>query len=262
MTSIERTVSDRIARSGYAHLSNEFFGQDDPKIQEARRSFARSCRALPIDIHGDNANRTRRFGNFILLPWNGAISAVPPVWDAKSGRMTSRYLQSAAINPEQNGDDRKFASLTKAQAENVFLQFAIARCFRSLPWRHPRKPVGVGCHIIRLTASPGNRAVSSPDLIHRDGEPFTFAALIERHGVTGGENLITIPEAANKHPSEVRDEAVIDRFTLDRPWDGWVVDDRAVAHYVSPVEVAEGYRCGSRTILLIDFTPLVPNIVL
>jgi hypothetical protein len=256
----ERRVAEALAARGFAHLNSEFFGGRDPDLKRVRNAFVETCRELPKDDHAGERNRNRRYGLFILLPWNWRLEPVPPVWDPKRNELISRYLQSAQLNPEYNGNVRSFAPLTEAQTSNAFLHHAIMASFRSLRWNYPNQPVAVGCHIIELVAKLGAPGVSSPDLIHRDGEPFTVAALIDRKGITGGENLITVPELANKHPSEISGDGIIERFTLERPWDGWIVDDKRVAHYVSPIEVADGYQTGNRIVILIDFTPMVPNI--
>jgi hypothetical protein len=88
-----------------------------------------------------------------------------------------------------------------------------------------------------------------------------MAVLVERHDVVGGENLITVPSAATKAPESVSSEEIIERFTLTRPWEGWIVDDQRVAHYVSSVEVRDGCDVGTRTVMLIDFTPLTPTLL-
>jgi len=245
---------------GYALLDSEFFGGSDPEIRCARDEFAQSCQDLPRDEQAGNHNRYRRYGNFVLLPWSGTLEAVPPVWNDRKKQLVSNYMQSPQLNPEYNGQLRFFAPLTDGQAKNGFLRHAIMTSFRSIEWQHPSQPVSIGCHLIRLEATLELAGISSPDLVHRDGEPFTVAALIDRQGVIGGENLITVPEVANRHPSEIKDEAIIERFTLDRPWDGWIVDDKRVAHYVSPVTVADGHQRGARTVVLIDFTSMVPDV--
>lgn len=256
----EKRAAEALASKGFAHLDSEFFGGRDPDLKRARIAFVESCRELPEDNHAGERNRNRRYGTFILLPWNWRLEPVPPVWDSEKKELVSRYLQSSQLNPEHNGKARSFAPLTEEQTSNAFLHHAIMASFRALRWPYPNQPVAVGCHIIELVAKPGARGVSSPDLIHRDGEPFTVAALIERNGIVGGENLITVPDVANRHPSEVPGDAIIERFTLERPWDGWIVDDKRVAHYVSPIEVADGYETGNRIVILIDFTPMVPNV--
>jgi hypothetical protein len=256
----ERRAAEALAVKGFAHLDSEFFGGRDSGLKRARNAFVETCRELPKDNHAGEHNRNRRYGTFILLPWNWRLEPVPPVWDPEKNELVSHYLQSSQLNPEYNGKARSFAPLTEEQTSNAFLRHAIMASFRSLRWSYPNQPVAVGCHIIELVAKPGARGVSTPDLIHRDGEPFTVAALIERKGITGGENLITVPEMANKHPSEVPRDAIIERFTLERPWDGWIVDDKRVAHYVSPIEVADGYEAGNRIVILIDFTSMAPNV--
>jgi hypothetical protein len=257
---IEEVAAESLARSGYARLDPNFFGGRDVELRAARDAFAESCRDVPRDEHAGDHNRYRRYGTFVLLPWSWTLEAIPSQWDPEDGRFVARYFQSSAINPEHGGTQRSFAPLTKAQTENVFLRAAIMTSFRSLRWSLTYQPVAVGCHIIKLVAETAAPGISSPDLIHRDGEPYTVAALIERTGVVGGENLITIPGVANLHPSEVLPTAILERFTLERPWDGWVVNDEKVAHYVYPVHVAPGNTRGSRTILLIDFTPMAPDL--
>jgi hypothetical protein len=256
----EYRVAEALARDGYAHLDDEFFGGRDPDLKKARTAFAESCRELPKDGDGGNSNRNRRYGNLVLLPWSWTLEPVPPVWSDAKNRHVSTYFQSSQINPQDGGKTRSFAPLAEEQQNSSFLKYTIMACFRSLRWKYPRQPVLVGVHLIQLTALPNAPGVSSPDLIHQDGEPYTFAALVERYGIVGGENLITIITAANKHPSAVPDDAVIERFTLDEPWHGWVVDDSKVAHYVSKIELAQGHQRGARTIILIDFTPMVPDI--
>lgn len=256
----ESKLYKTLQQKGYGRLDAEFFGERDPDIRQSRSAFAESCRELPRDEQPGNHNRYRRYGTLILLPWSWTLEAVPPIWDAEKKKFVSFYIQSSQLNPEYGGQQRSFAPLTDEQANSKFLRHAIMTSFRAIRWQHPNQPVAVGVHLIKLVATLELPGVSSPDLIHRDGEPYTIAALIDRHGVTGGENLITVPEVANKHPSEIKNDAILERFTLDRAWDGWIVDDKRVAHYVSPVHVAEGHQSGERTVILIDFAPMAPSI--
>ena len=249
-----------LIRDGYARTEPEFIADDSGDLAKARTSFLRTIRKNPLDGHCANGNRYRRYGVFILHPWSGMLESIPPVWDADQNERVARYLQSARINPEHGGKARAFAPLTTTQRTNLFLRSTIMRCFRSIPWSDLSQPVIVGVHVIQLIAHRDAPAVSSPDALHRDGEPWTWAFLLDRRGVIGGENTIAMPDAANKHPSEVSDRDIIDRFTLRKPFEGWVVDDRKVSHYVSPVSVDSKHVTGWRTILLIDFTPAVPDI--
>jgi hypothetical protein len=119
----------------------------------------------------------------------------------------------------------------------------------------------VNVHIVQIFATPGRPGVSSPPVLHRDGEFYTFAFLLERRNVMGGENVIGSLNVANKHPNEIPASEIIARFTLQKPLEGYVVDDHRVSHFVDAVVVDEATAClGYRTILLIDFTPAVPDI--
>jgi len=255
----ERLVADALERNGYARIHPNYLLARGGDVAIGRRDFLESIRELPIDWHCTDHNRYRRYGVFDLRPWSGDLESLPPAWDSEKGEFVMEYLQSSSLNPEHAGNVRMFAALTEAQRTNRFLRWAIETCFRSLPWKQTRRSILVGVHIIRLEAQRGMPSASSPDYLHRDGEPWTFGFLLERHGVVGGENVIAPAKLANIHPDELADRAVIERFTLEQPLEGWVVDDRKVSHYVSPVRVVGDRDRGSRTILLIDFCVAIPD---
>lgn len=253
-----RTLGETLAQDGYVRLGQDFFESPDLELSKARDVLSEGCSDLPKDEFGIGANRRRRYGTFVLLPWSGTLEPVPPRWDASRAEFVSPYAQAADLNPEQKGDVRTFAPLTAEQASNRFLHWLVRRAFGLVAFAFEGRPVWVGCHLIRLVAVPAVPGKSSPDLIHRDGEPYTMAVLIDRRGVVGGENIITTVDAEGMHPSQIDAKAVLARFTLETPWQGWMVSDERVAHYVSPVEVRADAVMGDRTILLLDFTPMKP----
>ena len=252
-------VAGQLAKDGYVRVDETFVGTQAGDIGLARAAFVESCKEVPADLHTNKPGRNRRYGNFVLHPWSGTLESIPPIWDTDRKDFVARYLQSALINPEHNGKPRGFAPLTEAQRTNLFLRWTINKTFETLPWS-AHGPVIVGVHIIQLVARPGVSGISSPDALHRDGEPFTWAFLIDRMHVTGGENIIAAPEVANLHPSAVPVEKIWSRFTLENQFEGWVVDDKKVSHYVSPVEVDGNAGYGVRTILLIDYSPAIPGV--
>jgi hypothetical protein len=107
--------------------------------------------------------------------------------------------------------------------------------------------VDVGVHAIRCVARPGLPGISSPNRLHKDGEPFTFVHLIGRHGITGGKNLVT--DNAKQ---------LLVSLTLTERLDTVAVSDKDGYHQVKPIEVAPGHSEGYRDVLLIDFTPMAP----
>src|ERR1700680_807099 len=145
-----KRVAKALARRGFAHLDDKFFGVVDPKLKASQKAFVQSCFELPRDEDGGNNNRNRRYGTFVLLPWNLTLQAVAAGWGAKKKRLVSKYFQSSKINPENGGKTRSFAPLTEEQQKNAFLKHAIMTCFRSLRWKYPHQPVAVGVHLIQL----------------------------------------------------------------------------------------------------------------
>ncbi len=251
---------ERLQSEGYARLGPEFFRSESAGWEAARDDFIRGCAELPAD-EDQPESRHRRYGRFVLFPDSESLMPLPGIWCSERGYQVAHFYQPPELNQEHGGKQRPLAALTEAQRDSEFLRDAILKCFRLVDWDDHEFPVQVGVHLIKLLAKPASPGPSSPDEIHRDGEPFTAAILISRDGVDGAENLITVPEVANLHPSLVAEGAVKERFTLTRQLEGWIVADDRVAHYVSPVTVAEGYEQGHRTILLIDFAKMVPEIL-
>ena len=132
---------------------------------------------------------------------------------------------------------------------NSFLREMILFDFFNTPFDKAiwSTPVDVGVHEIRYVARPGLPGISSPNRLHKDGEPFTFVHLIERYGITGGDSLVTD-----------NDKRPLVRLTLTDRLDTVTVSDKDVYHQVKPIEVAPGESEGYRDVLLIDFTPMHP----
>ena len=153
-----------------------------------------------------------------------------------------------------------FATLTEVLLANPFLREVVGYLFELLPLaERPGSQIWqVGLHLISLTATPSTPAYSSPDCLHRDGEPVTAAILLQRDsGVVGGANWIAKPSCVDRHPDELPPEDVIANFTLEQPLEGYIVIDQLVSHYVEPITTTPGCQRGTRKVLLVDYTPLV-----
>ncbi|KEF38678.1 2OG-Fe dioxygenase [Schinkia azotoformans MEV2011] len=118
--------------------------------------------------------------------------------------------------------------------------------------------VHVGVHFVKLLVkNNGEKAVSSPNNLHQDGEPFTFAHLIKRENVVGAINAIATPKNAGKTLSEVDKQELHATFEISNPLDSYGVYDPLVSHYVSPIEKGIKDKPGERSVILIDFQPTV-----
>ena len=236
--SIEQSPRQDLERQGYAC----FKGSDlsvPQDLQQDLNSLRRDYETLPLDQYCESGNRHRRHSRYVLLPWLNLLEARP----------ISHYLQDRELNPTDGGVMRTFERLSGEMEANTFLRAMILFDFSNTPFEKAigSTPVDVGVHMIRMVARPGLPGVSSPNRLHKDGEPFTFIHLIERHGITGGESLV----ADN-------DKRPLVRKTLDDRLDTVTVSDKDVYHHVEPIEVAPGESEGYRDVLLIDFTPMHP----
>ncbi|PTH97993.1 hypothetical protein BU099_09590 [Staphylococcus xylosus] len=119
-------------------------------------------------------------------------------------------------------------------------------------------PIHVGVHFVKLYVENDNdKAFSSPDCLHQDGEPFTFAHLVERSNVIGGTNAIAIPNAAGSKPEDIDENDLIEVFEIEKPLESYGVYDPSVSHYVSPVEKGSENNIGVRSVILIDYQQTV-----
>lgn len=191
---------------------------------------------LPLDPYSETQIRRRRHSRFVYLPWADTLTVQP----------SSSYFQHPEYNPTDGGVVRHFQGLTPRTLSNPFLLQLIRLDFKLVPFPESVKsaPVDVGLHMISYEPRAGVPAISSPNKLHKDGEPFTFVHLIRREAVEGGESIV----ADN-------DERFIAEFTLEGPLDTFVVRDAAVVHCVKEMRVVPGNARGMRAVLLVDFTP-------
>lgn len=255
-------LRDRLASDGFVVLQPDDLGAPDFCAQAIAGLLA-AADDLPLDPYCRGAFRFRRFARLYLLPWSDTIVLAPPMRNAR-GEPVQMYHQPEALNTEEAGISRWFPALDDSIAMADWMQHIIRFDFRQLSFSEAERsaPVQIGVHIVELRAGRDAPAVASPNRVHRDGEPYTCAHLIERRGVTGGENHIVDPGWAEHQIESVPDEAIRAAFTLQAPLDGYIVRDDRVAHHVGAVHLDPAAEKGSRTILLIDFTPMRPAMLM
>jgi hypothetical protein len=257
-----KEVAHELNTVGFTRLPESFVGTASGDRGKSRAEFMLGCRMpIPVDRYSDTGIRHRRLGKFVYFPFCRYLESLPPKWDPGLQQYTESYFQSLDFNIDQGGKRREFGALLPEHYLNFFLRDTIETCAAVIRRADLAQPEYVNVHIVQVVATSDRPGISSPPTLHRDGEFFTFAFLLERCNVVGGENVIGTLGVANKHPSEVPAEEIIARFTLERPWEGYVVDDHRVSHFVDAVTIDDsGAHRGYRTILLIDFTPAIPDI--
>lgn len=208
---------------------------------------------LPKDEYAVGLNRYRRYSRALVLPTSKTIEWLPNV--ERDGVELAAYFQGK-FNPEHPGDYREFPAIDAEILENKLLQKIIMADFEKTFWNEQDKimPIHVGVHFVKLNVEEANDiAVSSPNSLHQDGEPFTFAHLIERYNVEGGTNAIGIPEVRHMLPEETKDGQLHDVFEITEPLESYGVNDKKVSHYVSPITRGPLDEAGRRSVILIDY---------
>ncbi|SDH83338.1 hypothetical protein SAMN05192534_112100 [Alteribacillus persepolensis] len=212
---------------------------------------------LPIDEYAPHLNRYRRYARAIIMPKTYDIQWLPE--STVNKKSYYEYFQGS-FNPEYTGEYRRFPSLKKETMNNRLLEKIIRFDFKETFWMREDAlmPFHAGVHFVKLQVDDeGEEAVSSPNNLHQDGEPFTFAHLIKRHNIQGGWNAISHPANRGKMPEDINKADMKASFYLEEPLESYGVYDPLVTHYVSKVKTGEKQGPGERCAILIDFQPTV-----
>jgi hypothetical protein len=247
-----RLLSDGFSISPSSHFRQEIPGLFDPEFRELIES---EVKVLEPDVVAGGYGRFRRHSKALLFPDTKNLVFLAP----QEGKV--RYNQGA-YNPEYNGVARALNPISGALLAHSVLAELVWHNFAQTDWSAYQLvfPLCVGFSIIRFFIPEDvvgfANVGATPDALHQDGEVFTFAHLIERRNVEGGENVIAGAEFVGKHPSCVARAAIKATFTLREYFDSYVVFDPMVSHHVNGVSRHRESQSAARAVLLIDFTPI------
>ncbi len=186
---------------------------------------------------GDAGKRHRRYSSFEYMPGPGTLTPLEH----------TAYFQSERMNRYVGGVKRYFGDVLPDTYENEFFRALVRFAFNAFPIAEERRESGWVCqvHQIRITVHEGHTTAVTPEGIHSDGYPFASVHLIDRVGVSGGVSSVYS-----------YDEQELARLTFETPLDTLLLEDRALKHYVTPIQ-ASGEAAGHRSILAISFS--LPN---
>jgi hypothetical protein len=221
-------------------------------------NLKREFKNLPADSYAPGLNRFRRYSRAIVIPGENRIEWIKDM-EGENGEKVSEYFQGS-FNPEFTDEYRCFPSLTESAKGNDLLNKIIQIDFNKTYWglRDLLLPVHVGVHFVKLKVEEDNQeAISSPNHLHQDGEPFTFAHLISAINLDGGVNAIATPKHAGSLPENVPSEDLLAEFKLEKPLQSYGVSDEKVSHYVSSIKKDKLGNVAERSVILIDFMPTV-----
>ena len=258
-------ISEELKVRGFSFIKNDVFDYN-LDFYESFSDLKNEVRNIPFDVYDKNKSRKRIYGRYTLIPWlerGDDLIATPGRHYEFCGSYGLSFKQPANLNQEEYGKKRVFDVI----GENIYNNSALKSLIRTF-WSISKInedeldfPVQVGVHIVKMEANPGEVAFASPNRVHCDGEPYTFATLVGKENVSGGRNVITDRKFMNYKIENVPQKSVKAEFTLDNELDSYVVSDEKVAHYVSPVMPNKEKETAQRTILLIDYTPLRPALI-
>ncbi|WP_077947539.1 2OG-Fe dioxygenase family protein [Paenilisteria newyorkensis] len=234
------------------------YKKDAAWVAEQFGEIERAFEDLPVDVYAAGLHRYRRFSRAVILPWSNRVEWLPAMVNA-DGEEVAEYFQGA-FNPEFKDAYRSFPMLQKEMLENELLKRIIQFDFAQTYWdaRDMVMPVNVGVHFVKLKVEQdGDEAVSSPNCLHRDGEPFTFAHLVKRQNVAGGQNVIATVDDVDQFPEDIDAGHIFADFALTKSLESYGVADVAVSHYVSAVRKGSSDAAGERSMILIDYQPTV-----
>ncbi|CAN7656830.1 2OG-Fe dioxygenase family protein [Caballeronia sp. LjRoot34] len=224
----------------------------------AQRELIELAKSLGADPYAKNCSRYRCLHRGVFIPSKGALIFTPSSVDEVTGEKFNSYLQGEE-NQEHANLERRFSPMPVKMQRNTALRDLVKRDFRVTPFSDGEDDAyAVTFHVIRHVVAQGEKAASSPDLIHTDDVLLSFVHVLERTNVVGGVNCIARIRHEGKAWNTVPIEDVLAQTTVTEPFDGYAFIDDAVGHYVSPIEVAAGHVEGARTVLIVDFAPLRP----
>jgi hypothetical protein len=242
------SLQDVVEREGFAFVRSATtreiiapFGSLDDWTR-----FADSWNALELDRYMADGGRyrRRRHAVFGAAP-NGPIDRLPH----------QPHIQALEYNPLHGGVERWFEPIAPEIAGGPTMRTILAFC-RSFFCRlaasknasGPATRPGEECtwrievHQFRIEARAAEHGRPTPEGLHRDGVDYVLVLLVNRRNIASGVTAI-----------HALDGTRLGHFTLTDPLDAALVDDRRVAHGVTPVEPIDPQMPAYRDVLVVTF---------
>lgn len=201
----------------------------------ALADFAASWDDLGEDTYMADGGRYRRRRHGVFELNGGALTRLPH----------QAHYQSRDYNRLNGGVQRWFAPIEPHVAANPLLLAIIGVCAQLMAAFEPahRGVRRVEAHQFRIAPSAGDDAHPTPEGMHRDGVDWVCVVLLRRVNVARGETAIADPCGQT-----------IGAFTLTEPLDMVFLDDRRVAHGVTPIQRLDPDWPGFRDALVLTFS--------
>jgi len=253
-------IKEALAQKGFVIFAGADFTMGI-ETRQALDALVASFDDLPPDLQDPTGRRRRRYSKFFYLPWVDVLHEQPPVLD-NNGTLIVEYFQPLSYNSKDGGKRRPFCPLHPVTRSNRALHELIKFDYWSIPPRNGWEgmPISVGVHQISYAPDSRGSAQSSPNKLHRDGEPYTFVHNMLRRNVTGGVNYVARPECVGFQPHSLDHDKILAKITLEALLDSLAFDDTAVCHHADEVFCDKGDQKARRNVFLIDLAPNMPQL--
>ncbi|MDB5972624.1 MAG: hypothetical protein JWQ90_5074 [Hydrocarboniphaga sp.] len=199
-------------------------------------AFVASWDGMPIDTYMADGGRYRR-----------RLYAVYAADDTGRHRGAHQpHYQGLEYNPLNGDVARWFEPITPAIGDGPTMHAVLGFChglFGRLAPATRRWHVEV--HQFRIEAVSGESGKPTPEGVHRDGVDYVLVLLVRRHNIASGTTTIHSPDGAD-----------LGSFTLQKPFDATLIDDRRVYHGVTPVQPIDAAQPAFRDVLVVTFRGL------
>jgi hypothetical protein len=197
-------------------------------------AFAESWNRLELDTYmADGGRYRRRRHATFAAPVQGAIARKPH----------EPHYQSVDYNALHGGIERWFEPIEDRFDVGSSLGTVLAFCRSTFGGLAPDvRGWHVEVHQFRIEARSSEVGRPTPEGLHRDGVDYVLVLLINRQNIASGVTTI-----------HAGDGAMLGQFTLTAPFDAAIVDDKRVAHGVTPVEPIDPARPAYRDVLVVTF---------
>jgi hypothetical protein len=153
------------------------------------------------------------------------------------------HIQAPEYNPLHGGIARWFEPIAPEIGDGATMRTIFAFCqslFGSLA--PATRTWHIETHQFRIEARAGELGRPTPEGVHRDGVDYVLVLLVDRRNIRSGVTDI-----------QALDGRSLGHFTLTDPFDTALVDDRRVAHGVTPVEPIDPALPAYRDVLVVTF---------
>ena len=231
-------LCDAIAQAGFCFAADSnvrgWLEADAPHALSDWEAFAASWDGMPLDEYMADGGRYRRRRHATLSAQSGH--------DEIKLEPHQPHYQSLDYNTLNGGIPREYAPILPAVVLGNTMQSTLQFCLHVFGKMMPQADWHIECHQFRIEASSAEQGQPTPEGVHRDGVDFVLVMMVRRVNISSGTTTM--------HDLEQRK---LDSFTLTRPLDCAIVNDRRCMHGVTPVQQIDPSKPAYRDVLVVTF---------